>query len=145
MTEWNDESHDLLDDLIRRLEEAWRSGGEVDLAQFVPTADHPLRNEALVALIKVDQELRWQHDNDKTLRRIPGRVARTASAQRADRGIAGRRRRTAGRNRHVSIGSRRGGGYARILCRPTSRGRSTFAARTATTGWRLSSKHRLRM
>lgn len=49
MTEWNDESHDLLDDLIRRLEEAWRSGGEVELAQFVPAADNPLRNLALVA------------------------------------------------------------------------------------------------
>ncbi len=67
MTEWNDESHDLLDDLIRRLEEAWRSGGEVDLAQFVPAADHPLRNSALVALIKVDQELRWKHDKGKTV------------------------------------------------------------------------------
>ena len=41
MTEWNDESHDLLDDLIRRLEAAWRNAGDADLAQFVPAADHP--------------------------------------------------------------------------------------------------------
>ena len=46
MTEWNDESRDLLDDLIQRLEDAWRSGGEVDLAQLVATVAHPLRNAA---------------------------------------------------------------------------------------------------
>jgi hypothetical protein len=34
MTEWNDESHDLLDNLIQRLEESWRSGDEVNLVQL---------------------------------------------------------------------------------------------------------------
>ena len=67
MTEWNDESHDVLDDLLQRLEEAWRNGGEVDLARFVPAADHPLRNSALAALIGADQELRWKHGKGKTV------------------------------------------------------------------------------
>ena len=67
MTEWNDESRDRLDDLIRRLEEAWRTGGDANLAQFVPAADHPMHDAALVALIKVDQELRWQRGDQKSL------------------------------------------------------------------------------
>ncbi len=67
MSEWNDESHDLLDDLIRCLEEAWQSSAEVDLAQFVLAADHPMRGSALVALIQTDQELRWQHGRQKTV------------------------------------------------------------------------------
>lgn len=67
MTEWSDKSHDLLDDLIQQLEEAWRGGGEVDLARFVPAADHPMRPLALVTLIQVDQELRWQHGRRKTV------------------------------------------------------------------------------
>jgi hypothetical protein len=67
MTEWNDEDHDLLDDLIQRLEDAWRTAGAVDLAQFVPAADHPIRQRALVALIQVDQELRWRHGQRKTV------------------------------------------------------------------------------
>jgi len=33
MTGWNDESHDLLDALIRELEQAWRAGGAIDLAR----------------------------------------------------------------------------------------------------------------
>jgi tRNA A-37 threonylcarbamoyl transferase component Bud32/ribosomal protein S27E len=67
MIEWNDEDHDLLDDLIWRLEEAWRTAGAADLAQFVPAADHPIRERALVALIQVDQELRWRHGQRKTV------------------------------------------------------------------------------
>ena len=67
MTKWNDESRDLLDNLIRRLEEAWRTSGGADLAQFVPAAGHPLRNSALAALIQVDQELRWRHGKGKTV------------------------------------------------------------------------------
>ena len=67
MTEWNDESRDLLDNLIQRLGEAWRTSDEVELAQFVPAIDHPLRNKALVALIKVDQKHRWQRRKGKTV------------------------------------------------------------------------------
>ena len=67
MTAWNDESDDLLDDLLRRLEEAWRSGGDVDLVPLVPVADHPVRQLALVALIQTDQELRRQYGKDKTV------------------------------------------------------------------------------
>ena len=67
MTEWNDEDHDFLDDLIQRLEDAWRTAGAADLAQFVPAADHRMRERALVTLIQVDQELRWQHGQRKTL------------------------------------------------------------------------------
>jgi WD40 repeat protein/ribosomal protein S27E len=72
MSEWNDESHDLLDDLIRRLEEAWRGGADVHLAQFVPSTSHPRRSSALVALIKVDQELRWQRGDHKSFRQYLG-------------------------------------------------------------------------
>jgi WD40 repeat protein/serine/threonine protein kinase len=67
MSEWKDESRDLLDDLIRRLEDAWRSGGEVDLPRLVAAANHPLHNSALAALIQVDQELRWRHGKGKTV------------------------------------------------------------------------------
>jgi iron-sulfur cluster repair protein YtfE (RIC family) len=67
MTEWNDEDHDLLDELIQRLEDAWRTAGAADLAQFVPAADHRVRERALVALVQVDQELRWQHGQRKTV------------------------------------------------------------------------------
>jgi hypothetical protein len=30
MIEWDDADHDLLDDLIRRLEDAWRTSGTAD-------------------------------------------------------------------------------------------------------------------
>lgn len=31
MTDWNDDSHDLLDEVIRRVEQAWQAGGMIDL------------------------------------------------------------------------------------------------------------------
>ncbi len=67
MTEWNDESHDFLDDLIRRLEDAWRTAGGADLALLVPAADHLMHEQVLVALVQADQELRWQHGQRKTI------------------------------------------------------------------------------
>ncbi len=67
MTGWNDESHDLLDDLIRRLEQAWQAGGTVDLGQFVPALGHLARQQALLVLIQTDQELRWQYGQRKTV------------------------------------------------------------------------------
>lgn len=67
MTTWNDEGQDLLDDVIRQLEQAWQSGRTADLAQFVPPLGHPARQTALVALIQTDQELRWQGGPSKTV------------------------------------------------------------------------------
>jgi WD40 repeat protein/serine/threonine protein kinase len=57
----------LLDGLIRQLEQAWQAGEPPDLAALVPAADHPGRQDALVALIQTDQELRWQRDQHKTV------------------------------------------------------------------------------
>jgi len=67
MSQWNDADHDFLDDLIRRLENAWRTAGAADLAQLVPAADHPMHDQALVVLVQADQELRWQHGQRKTV------------------------------------------------------------------------------
>jgi hypothetical protein len=67
MTAWNDDSHDLLDELIRRLEQAWQAGRTVDLGQFVPAVGDPARRQVLLALIPADQELRWQHDQHKSV------------------------------------------------------------------------------
>ena len=67
MAGWNDESHDLLDALIRESEQAWRAGGTVDLARLLPATGHPVREQALLALIQTDQELRWQHGQYKTV------------------------------------------------------------------------------
>jgi WD40 repeat protein/tRNA A-37 threonylcarbamoyl transferase component Bud32 len=67
MAGWNDESHDLLDALIRELEQAWRAGGTIDLARLLPATGHPVREQALLALIQTDQELRWQHGQYKSV------------------------------------------------------------------------------
>ena len=67
MAKWTDDSFDLLDDLIRRLEDAWRVGGKADLNELLPPAGHAARRKALVALIETDQEMRWQRGDRKTV------------------------------------------------------------------------------
>ncbi len=47
-------------DPVRRLEDAWQSGGDTDLAQYLPPATSSDWTSALVRLVKVDQRYRWQ-------------------------------------------------------------------------------------
>ena len=67
MGDWNDQSHDFIDDLTRRLEESWRKTGGADLGPLVPTTGHASRRRALLILIQADQELRWQRGLQKTV------------------------------------------------------------------------------
>jgi formylglycine-generating enzyme required for sulfatase activity len=50
----------LLNDKVVRLKEAWQGGGAaIDLAEFLPPADSPLRLPCLRELIKAELEIRW--------------------------------------------------------------------------------------
>jgi serine/threonine protein kinase/formylglycine-generating enzyme required for sulfatase activity len=64
--EWN-----RLTELVGRFESAWQtaaSAGEtVDLREFVPSEDDPLRRAALLELIKTDLEIRWRQGPGVTL------------------------------------------------------------------------------
>ena len=48
------------EDPARRLEDAWKSGGDTDLDRYLPSASSPQRIPLLVRLVKVDQQHRWQ-------------------------------------------------------------------------------------
>ena len=56
-----------LDAAVARLEDSWRQAVPADLAKLVPPAADPLNNPALVELIKIDQECRWQSGQPKPL------------------------------------------------------------------------------
>ena len=58
---------DLIDDATERLEESWKRGNSTDLAEYVPAAKHPHRIAALIELVKVDQEYRWESGDHKLL------------------------------------------------------------------------------
>jgi serine/threonine protein kinase len=58
---------DFVDDVVRRLEQSWRTAGPAEVAHFVPLEDHAHREEALLALVQVDQEYRWQAGEMKKL------------------------------------------------------------------------------
>ena len=62
-----EESYDFLEEVVFRLEESWRTRGEADLVEFVVEPGHPLRERALIELIKVDQEYRWESGKRKPL------------------------------------------------------------------------------
>lgn len=57
--ELTDDDWESLEELASHLEDAWKKGGPVDLATFLPDAASPLRKAALHELIKVDLECRW--------------------------------------------------------------------------------------
>jgi serine/threonine protein kinase len=65
--DWADQSHDIIDEAMRRLEAKWQSAGSADPAEFLPPASHPLRERALITLIKIDQEYRWRSDEYKNV------------------------------------------------------------------------------
>jgi len=67
MADLSNKDWDHLDDAVARLEHSWQTSGGADLAQFVPAADHPLRAQTLLTLIKVDQEYRWTSGQQKPL------------------------------------------------------------------------------
>jgi DNA-directed RNA polymerase specialized sigma24 family protein len=56
-----------LDDFIRAYEAAQASAGQVDLAAFLPTPDHPLYRQVLRELVRVDLEYGWEHGRPKRL------------------------------------------------------------------------------
>jgi hypothetical protein len=62
-----DESWDLLDDAIGRLEEAWRTAGDADLTQFLPPRGDPPRLWMLLRLIPVDRECREKYGHPMAL------------------------------------------------------------------------------
>ena len=47
-------------DAARRLEDAWKSGGNTDLGQFLPSTGDPERIVLLVRLVKLDQHYSWR-------------------------------------------------------------------------------------
>jgi len=52
-----------LEESVAQLEAAWQIGQPTELGAFMPPVDDPVRSRFLVALIAVDQELRWEkHD-----------------------------------------------------------------------------------
>ena len=57
----------LLDATVQRLEEAWRTQANPQLAQFVPPCTRPLQVRVLVELVKVDQERRWETGDHRFL------------------------------------------------------------------------------
>ena len=50
----------LVREVVRKLEESWKTTGNAELARFVPLSADSHRQRALVELVKVDQEYRWQ-------------------------------------------------------------------------------------
>ena len=56
-----------LDRLLNRFEASWKSEHTADLAALVPEEGHVHRQAVLVALIKVDQEYRWQYGDQKRI------------------------------------------------------------------------------
>jgi len=64
-----DEAWDLLASQLETFIAEWEAGGEApDLSQFLPADPPELRRMALVELIKIDLEYRWQH------REMPKRI-----------------------------------------------------------------------
>ena len=61
------QSWEVLADAIRRLESAWKTSPDPNLASFVPSAAIPSRQRVLVELIKVDQEYRWRSGHGQNL------------------------------------------------------------------------------
>jgi len=55
----------FIDELLSRLEAEWKERGDANLRKLVPEVGHPHRRLALVTLIPVDQEYRWQSDDKK--------------------------------------------------------------------------------
>jgi hypothetical protein len=55
-----DESPNVIDEAVDRLEQSWRTSGAADLGQLVAFLSRPLRDAALAVLIPIDQEHRWQ-------------------------------------------------------------------------------------
>src|SRR5438105_507761 len=52
-----------LREIADRFEKAWqegKAGATVDLSSYLPAADDPLRQHALITLIGVDLEIRWK-------------------------------------------------------------------------------------
>jgi serine/threonine protein kinase len=49
-----------LQDAAERLEDAWKKGAAVDLEQFLPPPDNPIRLVVLHELIKTDLEMHWK-------------------------------------------------------------------------------------
>jgi hypothetical protein len=56
-----------LDQWVGNFERAWRDGGEISLASFIPAAEHPHFNLILCELICVDMEMRWSRGMQKPL------------------------------------------------------------------------------
>ncbi|MCX7425088.1 MAG: protein kinase [Planctomycetia bacterium] len=56
-----------LEKAVDALEESWQTSGEADLTQLVPPPDDPLYSQALVQLIKIDQEYRYRAGFPKPL------------------------------------------------------------------------------
>ena len=50
----------LLDEVVEKLEDSWRTSSAGGVAPFVPPKGHALRERVLIELIKVDQEHRWE-------------------------------------------------------------------------------------
>jgi WD40 repeat protein len=65
--EFDDSCWSLVDSAVKRLEDLWKSGHCPDLAPLLPPADHSCRREVLVAIVKADQELRWEAGVQKPL------------------------------------------------------------------------------
>jgi len=64
---WDESTWNSVDGATRRLEDAWKVGGDVELAEFVPAADDPHRLPVLATLIKIDQEHHWQKGTRRLL------------------------------------------------------------------------------
>ena len=56
-----------LGDLADHLEQAWKEKGDADLGSLLPPAGDPLRQSALVELIKTELEIRWRQRCGVTL------------------------------------------------------------------------------
>ena len=52
---------------VDKFETAWKESDTVKIGQFLPAEDHPDRKQVLVALIKLDQECRWEAGQRKVL------------------------------------------------------------------------------
>src|SRR5438128_979077 len=56
----NVEDWERLQEFVARFEKSCESEAAVDLAQFLPSADDPLRTVVLDELVKTDLEVRWR-------------------------------------------------------------------------------------
>ena len=61
-----------LDDYVEAYEAARESGAHLDVADFVPPADHPQWSETIVELVRVDLEYRWTSGHGRSVEQYQG-------------------------------------------------------------------------